>query len=213
MARSIDIVRAPKSKMRIYNGERASEDFFSDEPAGESKPRDSLIWYLLLGLILIIGAVLISVYFVFIRPQQSAKNKEDKTQETAQTSETASATAASDTGQSAESPQPPEAPAGQSASAEVDKSQITIKIANGNGRQGEAAEVREILKENGFTEEIGVGNARSRYETTIIYYNTDKLKQAEAVNEVISSKYETSLLEAPKVTGGTYDVVVALGIK
>ncbi len=211
MARSIDIVRAPKSKTRIYNQNRAGDDFFSAPEPPEKKPRDPLIWYLILGLLLIVGAVIFSIYFVFIRPQNQALPTEEKSEETQQqeiASQEAPSPTAESTSTTAEETQTPPPP-----QTTIDKSQITIKVANGNGRQGEAARMRQILQENGFTGRIDIGNARSRYQTTIIYYNTDKLEEAKAVEEVVASKYETSLVEAPKVTGTLYDVVVALGIR
>jgi hypothetical protein len=84
-------------------------------------------------------------------------------------------------------------------------------VVNGNGRSGEAQLMKEALEEDGFVN-ITVGNALSRYATTVIYYNSGKLEEAQAVEKIVSNKYQTTLLESPSVTKDN-DVLVALGNK
>lgn len=209
MGKSLDIIKAPKQKPVTPrdigdNGREKDKDSFFETPRKEEHS-DPLLFYLILGLCAIILLVALSVWLIyksFNKPaeQPAATGTESTTSttssEAATTDQAATETAQQTTG---------------SASSNIDKAAVKIRIVNGNGRNGEANLMKTALTDDGF-KNITTGNAASRYATTIVYYNTGKIAEAKAVEKIIASKYETSLMEDPNITKDN-DVVVALGAK
>jgi cytoskeletal protein RodZ len=96
-------------------------------------------------------------------------------------------------------------------SSAIDKSSIIIKILNGNKRTGEAAALKEKMEADGFKIE-STGNAKSTYETTIVYYKKGKESQANLVKEFLAKTYQTKTEENNDLVGSA-DVLIVLGLK
>jgi cytoskeletal protein RodZ len=215
VGKSLDIIKAPKQKpvtpntVMNHERERDKNEFF--ESAAVQERSDPLMFYLILGLCAIVLLVVLSVAMIY----RSIKNP------TADTSaETTSQTATEASSQEAVQTEPAatdatakpaeEATTPAAATPAIDKTQVKIRVVNGNGRNGEASLVAKALKDDGFTQ-ITSGNALSRYKTTVVYYKTGKLPEAQAVENIVKAKYKTSLLEDTTNTTKDNDVLVALG--
>ena len=214
VGKSLDIIKAPKQKpvtpatVMSHERERDKNEFF--ESAAAQEHHDPLIFYLILGLCAIVLLIVLSVVLIYRSTKNSSvgeggeatgQTAETPSSDTVQT-EPAATEPAADTSKEATEPTAPTASA-------IDKTQVKIRIVNGNGRNGEAALIAKALKDDGFTQ-ITTGNALSRYKTTVIYYQTGKLLEAQAVESVVKAKYKTSLLESGSVVKSN-DVLVALG--
>ena len=92
----------------------------------------------------------------------------------------------------------------------IDKSSISIKILNGSGKNGLAAQAKQDLEKKGFKIE-SIGNAKNSYNSTIIYYNKNKKEEAQIVSDNLT-QFQTSLQENPELTG-QYDILIVLGTK
>jgi len=207
MGKSLDIIKAPKQKpvtpenVGDRERERDKNSFF-DTPDHEEKS-DPLLFYLILGLCAIVLLVALSVWLIY------KSFNSDNTSKSA--SQTSSSTSSSSGAAADKKSVTTSSSSTTSETSEFNKADVKIRIVNGNGRTGEANLMKTALEDDGF-KNITTGNATSRYSTTVVYYNTGKLAQAKAVEKIISSKYQTSLLEDPNITKDN-DVVVALGAK
>jgi len=209
MGKSLDIIKAPKQKPitpstvgdRTREHNQDKDSFFNSEPKEEKS--DPLLFYLILGLCAIILLVALSVWLIYRSISGSGNSTTSTT-----TSQSAKATEGSTASETTSSTSTTST---ESATATVDKSSVKVRILNGNGRSGEASLVAQALKDDGFVN-ITTGNAASRYGTTIIYYNTGKLAEAKAVENIVSNKYSPTLKEDASIAK-TNDVVVALGDK
>lgn len=77
----------------------------------------------------------------------------------------------------------------------ISKSSISIRVLNGTTIAGLAATGRSVLEQAGFTVRT-IGNANNQtYQTTVIYYQTGYLAQAQMV-EAALNKYSVSLQES-----------------
>ncbi len=217
MGKSLDIVKAPKQKPVTPS---TVADNTRDRPAGEffegnqpEEKSDPMIFYLIIGLCAIVLMVVLTVVLIYRNtradnsPATTTNAGEAATEDTASTTKTdqtvTDTTAPATTDSTATSQTAAQTPP------QVDKASVKIRIVNGNGRNGEASLMAQALKADGFTQ-ITTGNALSRYKTTVVYYNTGKVAEAQAVETIIKAKYKTSLLENPGITK-TNDVLVALG--
>lgn len=221
MGKSLDIIKAPKQKdvtPRTIgdNGREKDKDRFFDTERSQEHS-DPLLFYLILGLCAIILLVALSVWLIYKSFNSTSTPTEETTTEETDTVKTKSedgatiteTTTTDTTTTTSEAPKPAEDT--PTATSEIDKASVKLRIVNGNGRSGEAGLMKTALEDDGFTN-ISTGNALSQYSTTVIYYNTGKIAQAKAVDAIVSQKYETSLLEDPNITKDN-DVVVALGAK
>lgn len=92
-----------------------------------------------------------------------------------------------------------------------DKASFSIRVLNGNGRTGEAANTKSTLQAAGF--KVGViGNAKNTYSTTQIYYSAKHESAAKLVSENLKKPAELHEAEQTLVGDG-YDILVVLGIK
>jgi len=217
VGKSLDIIRAPKQKTvtpgTVTDASRDKEqgEFFEQHQAEKNDP---MVFYLILGLCAIVLLVVLSVVLIYRGTRRSNPSSDtatttsdtatgsSATSQTDQTVTDASATPAADTAASDTQAAASPAPA-------IDKASVKVRVVNGNGRNGEAALMAKALNDAGFTK-VTTGNALSRYKTTVVYYNSGKLSEAQAVETVIKAKYKTSLLENPSIVK-TNDVLVALG--
>lgn len=107
-------------------------------------------------------------------------------------------------------PQAPENTSPQTSQADnIDKSIIKIKVLNGNGITGSAAILQKVLTDNGFTIDSVSNASRFTYATTIIYYNTGKLAEAELAKATLTN-YSVTTTENAQVAG-IYDLVIVVG--
>ena len=96
------------------------------------------------------------------------------------------------------------------APAAIDKSTITISVLNGSGIKNSAQTVANALTSAGYSVS-GTANARSfNYTKTFIYYKTDKLEQANLVQQTLSDR-QTEVQLSNSVVGAKYDIVVVVG--
>ncbi|MEW6189195.1 MAG: LytR C-terminal domain-containing protein, partial [Actinomycetota bacterium] len=92
---------------------------------------------------------------------------------------------------------------------EIDKSKIKIQVLNGNGVQGEAARIADILRESGFNIQT-VGDAGyDAYPNTIIRHKPGQEDVAKLVVKEIASFYPA--LFYPNLADSDVDIVVILG--
>ncbi|HOE74907.1 MAG TPA: LytR C-terminal domain-containing protein [bacterium] len=217
MAKSIDIIKAPKQKpvspKDIANNRRESDKgAFFDRPRHESKP-DVLNYYLILAVCALLLLVVLAGWLIYKQltsEGEVSQHEEITTTQEEPSNETAKINGDSSTKVTLNETPPATTPTTTQAPT-VDKANTKVRVVNGNGRSGEAQLMKDTLKADGFTN-ITVGNALSRYATTVIYYNSGKLAEAQAVEKIVASKYQTSLLESPSVVKDN-DVLVALGNK
>lgn len=106
----------------------------------------------------------------------------------------------------------PETPAAPVA-ALVDKATLDIKVMNGGAVKGSAGTFGETLKKAGYSK-VTVGNTSGDYTGTVVYYATDKQKEAESVLVDVLKTYPKATVAPAKagiadMTGAT--LVVILG--
>ena len=173
-----------------------------------------MVFYLILGLCAIVLLVVLSVVLIYRGSRRNSPSSEAVTATTTDTATDTSATSQTDqtVTDTATAPAADTSTSTSQAAATppaIDKANVQVRVVNGNGRNGEAALMAKALNDAGFTK-VTTGNALSRYKTTVVYYKTGKLAEAQAVEIVIKAKYKTSLLENPSIVK-TNDVLVALG--
>lgn len=217
MGKSLDIVKAPKQKpvtpstVTDNTRDRQPSEFFEGNQQEEKS--DPMIFYLIIGLCAIVLMVVLTVVLIYRNTRPSSNEQAATTTDNSTPQETTATTETDKTVTDTATPATTDSAATSQATAPtptpVDKASVKIRIVNGNGRNGEASLMAQALKADGFTQ-ITTGNALSRYKTTVVYYNTGKLAEAQAVEAIIKAKYKTSLLENPSITK-TNDVLVALG--
>src|SRR3990167_9681851 len=215
VGKSLDIIRAPKQKtvtpenVNDNSRERERGEFFEQHQAEKNDP---MVFYLILGLCAIVLLVVLSVVLIYRGSRRNSPSSEAVTATTTDTSTDTSATSQTDqtVTDTATTPATDTASSDtQAAAPAIDKANVLVRVVNGNGRNGEAALMAKALNDAGFTK-VTTGNALSRYKTTVVYYKTGKLAEAQAVETVIKAKYKTNLLENPSIVK-TNDVLVALG--
>ena len=217
VGKSLDIIRAPKQKtvtpenVNDNSRERERGEFFEQHQAEKNDP---MVFYLILGLCAIVLLVVLSVVLIYRGSRRNSPSSEAVTATTTDTATDTSATSQTDqtVTDTATAPAADTSTSTSQAAATppaIDKANVQVRVVNGNGRNGEAALMAKALNDAGFTK-VTTGNALSRYKTTVVYYKTGKLAEAQAVETVIKAKYKTSLLENPSIVK-TNDVLVALG--
>lgn len=90
------------------------------------------------------------------------------------------------------------------------KNALKITILNGSRITGLAAAARQTLEAAGFKVEK-IGNTRTAYNASFIYYNEGKLTAAEEVQKSLTDRVYT--LEENKEMVGSMDVLVVIGKK
>jgi len=211
MNKSIDIIRNPKKRPIPIQAKRIT-------PQSKQKPiEEELEQELKVGkkkenlLMLVILIILSAVFFATLsttsflkffklsssqptpEPVQTAKEDSTSPQET----QTAAPTAA-------QTNSTPTAPA------TIDKSTVSIKILNGTTINGLAAKIKTTLVNDGWKVD-SIGNAKNRYNTTIIYFKEGKENIADEVEKLLEDR-ETSSKQDNAIVG-KYDIVVVLGLR
>jgi len=94
-------------------------------------------------------------------------------------------------------------------SSSVDKKSVTLRVLNGTTKAGAASTGKTILEQAGFTVRT-IGNAQHQnYTSTVIYYQTGKQAEAQAVQSALS-KYKSTLQESSGLASPDM-VLVVLG--
>lgn len=101
---------------------------------------------------------------------------------------------------------PETTPAPDSAS---DISTLKVKVLNGNGISGSAATIKTKLEGAGYTIGTVTNASKFTYTKTVIYYNTNKKAEADALAAVLTERQTEVILNA-SVTN-TFDIVVVVG--
>ena len=88
------------------------------------------------------------------------------------------------------------------------KGQVTVKVLNGTTKSGEAAQVTERLKSDGY-KTVTPANYSQKIQTTIIFYQADLLPEAQRLQRQRFSGSE--LRPAPASLSTDIDLEVILG--
>ena len=91
----------------------------------------------------------------------------------------------------------------------TDKSDITLKVLNGNGVAGSADEVSATLKAAGFSPAKSANARKFTYAESIIYYKTGEENAANLVKAALPNLATT--IENSDSIVGTFDVIVVVG--
>ena len=200
MAKSLDIID-PKRDLR--SEEEDEEPIVPEER--EQKEGSGSLFFLILGVIAVLVSISLALY-ILLKDKDSNKSSGLIVQSVVPSpipSETVS----------------PQMSAVVSVSPSVSTSSIastfkytdeSIRIANGNNTNGEAARIKKILEARGYKIE-STGNASKQYPATIIYYAEGQEKMAEALKSDIASEYKATIEKADSTILGNYDAVIALG--
>lgn len=164
-------------------------------------------FYLILGIVALVVATVFAFYILY------SDDSSDKNSTGSSSSATATATD--------EVSETPTAVAEESAATLVGEptqtktsisySGFSVRIANGNGKAGEAARIKTILEKAGFSIS-STGNATKTYDQTTIFYKSGKEDLANALSKAIEDEYSPITKESDS-TVGSYDAVIALGNK
>lgn len=96
--------------------------------------------------------------------------------------------------------------------AEIDKLTIKIRVLNGNGIWKAAQTARDLLVKDGF-KILSTGNAENqKYETTVVYFHSEKTAEADLVLKSLEGKYQVTKEENNTLTKDS-DVLVVIGKK
>ena len=198
MAKSLDIIDPKKELARNEEHEEKNFENMPEEGGGG-------VFYLIIGIIAVVVAVG-SALFVIYKDRGSIFS--EKTSQTVTPTSTLSASPSATLSPSVT----PSSSAQAAVSAQANQfSADSIRIANGNGINGEAARIKKLLVAKGY--KIGsTGNATKNYSKTIIYYKSGKENLAKALQTDLTGEYASDITLSDKIVG-TYDAVIALGAK
>ena len=94
---------------------------------------------------------------------------------------------------------------------DTNKSNLKIKVLNGNGISKSADAVKQVLAADGYNIDF-LGNARTfSYTDTYIYYKTGKDGAAADIKTLLSTR--TSVVKNDDTLCASYDIVVVVGKK
>lgn len=197
MAKSLDIIHPEKEdETPVFEPKQEGEMVIEEPKEGNGS------FYLVLGIVAIVLAVAISMYILFkdnIKDNESAAVADSATP-TQEATQLESATAEQSTTATAV--------ASQTAAATTEGD---VRIANGNGINGEGKRISELLKTAGYNV-VMVNNASKTYTETIIYYKTNQEALAESLKKSLAEEYTATIQKSDSIVG-VYDAVVALGSK
>jgi len=199
MAKSLDIID-PKRDMDDDHEDRSDEE--PDDEEMKVEKSSGGVFYLILGIIAILVATGAALYILF-------QDKGDPNKATTSAVQTASPeNSATQTVTETVSAEAPTNPSPESTFTYTDQK---IRIANGNGINGEAGRIEAILEDKKYVVE-STGNASRSYDESIIYYKSGQESLANAIKSDLSGEYAFSTEEADNIVG-SYDAVVVLGAK
>lgn len=214
MPRPMDIIDPKKDLDKVEE-----KDFdLSDHKKGESKDefeieqsKGSGIFYLVLGIIALVVATGFALYVLY-RDDGKGGPKTAKATPTATASAQTSATQTSTASTVASvSETSTTIGIGSPSQTKISYSSSSVRIANGNGKTGEASRIKTLLEGKGFSI-TSVGNATKTYDETTIFYKQGKSELANALVAALKGEYSATTKESSE-TVGSYDAVVALGTK
>ena len=141
------------------------------------------------------------------------ENTTTNTTDTADTTTNVDNVTTTDTTQNANTPAEVTTPQNTATTntATTDKSQLKLRVLNGNGITGSADKLKTILTTSGYTVPT-VSNAKSfSYSQTYIYYKTGKIADAEAIKAILANY--SVVLENSDTVVGNYDLIIVVGKK
>lgn len=94
---------------------------------------------------------------------------------------------------------------------ELDKSELVIKVENGNGVVGAAGQARDVLKEKGYVVS-DIGNAEENRETTLLQFKEDKAKYKDLLIEDLKDEFEL-VVQDDLDEEAEFDLLVIVGQK
>lgn len=93
----------------------------------------------------------------------------------------------------------------------INKSDIKIRVLNGNGKPGSARIARQVLENNGYSVS-SIGNARNQgYYRTVVYFNENKEKEAEIVQKTLSENEYNVITQKNIYLTGSSDLLIVIG--
>jgi len=202
MAKSLDIID-PQREMENKPRANGSEE----EPFKMEESHSNGAFYLVLGIIALVLAVGAALYIFYKDYNPAAGSKSATATASAVGTGTTATTTASATSTTTIT-------ATASASAATTSFKYTnesIRIVNGNGKEGEASRIKKLLEDKGYKIE-STGNATRSYDSSIVYYKTGKEELAKALADAIKGEYSAEVKNSDS-TVGQYDAVIALGSK
>jgi len=200
MSKSLDIID-PKREERNEPDEHIVDN---DELKVETKSQGG-VFYLVMGIVALVVATAAALYILY-KDDNPNKNKTNE----------ATVSEASVTASPSASPEASATPSltvtsTPAAKTETSYKEDKVRVANGNGINGEGAKIKAILEKDGFTV-TSVGNASKTYTKSIVFYKEGKESLANAIKEAIKGEYSADIELSPS-TVGQYDAVLALGSK
>ena len=202
MGKYLDIARREKG-----NG-------FDKKTNNTKKSKKFLIYYLIIALLSII--FLYSCSSLAQSPSSQNKNANDSAKDNIKGQSTSNESDKSDN--SPGLPNPEKTNTSQTTNQnlssnkgeDLNKTKLTIKVLNGEGKDGTAASAKDKLEKNGFivTE---TGNAKNTYNKSVIYYASGNESAANLIMELfndrtISTEYNNDIV-------GDFDILVVIGKK
>jgi hypothetical protein len=202
MARSLDIID-PKRELAHDSGR--DEESFENTPPEDGGGGGH--FYLIIGIIAVIVAVGSALFVIYKDKGGLLSNKT-----TQSVTPTPAASASSETSPTASATKSASAQAG-STSKSAQFSASTIRIANGNGINGEALRIKKFLEGKGY-KIASTGNATKTYTKTTIYYKSGDEDLAKALQSDLATEYSGDISESDRIpTTYGVDAVIALGAK
>ena len=198
MAKSLDIIDPKRDDQNEPDESIVSDDELKVETKGQGG-----VFYLVMGIVALVVATAAALYILY------KDDNPNKSTDSVESVQSATVTASTSPGTSVTSTV--SAVATQTVKAEVSFKDDKVRVANGNGVNGEGAKIKTILEGKGFTV-TSVGNATKQYDKSIVFYNEGKESLANAIKEAIQDEY-TADIELSPSTVGQYDAVLALGSK
>jgi len=198
MAKSLDII---DPKRELEDEDKTPSPIprkieFKDQSQGG-------IFYLVLGILALAVATAAALYILY-SDSSSSKSPEDSTASLATVTAEASTTVAGTI--------TPEQTASALPTNQFSYLNEQIRIVNGNGISGEAAKIKKLLEDKGFSI-ASTGNASKSYSQSVIYYKNGQEALANALKQEIEGNYTATIEEAQSSIVGQYDAVIALGSK
>jgi hypothetical protein len=173
-AENVQVTPSPSTA----TSDESFENLFPEPTPSLGAPPSWLWWLVLLIISIILGVVGYALAQQNLRSWLSIEPSP---------SPTATAEPTPDPNETPE-PTPEPTPTPTASPATVDISAVTLRVLNGTTTAGAAARMRQQLERAGFTVRT-TGNARNQnYATTIIYYQTGRQAEAEAVRDAIGGQ-------------------------
>ncbi|OQA53198.1 MAG: hypothetical protein BWY43_00125 [candidate division WS2 bacterium ADurb.Bin280] len=204
MPRPMDIIDPKKDLDKIEDSESPNDKNDKNEEVFEiEQAKSGGTFYLVLGIIALVVATAFALYILYSDKSSDSSTTQEQVAVASQTPEADE----EQTLEPAKTTTITETATAVASTANFGSS--SVRVANGNGVEGEGAKIKTILEEAGFSI-TSVGNASKTYDSSIIFFKSGKEDLADALKEAIKDNYQASTKESDE-TVGTYDAVVVLG--